>query len=507
MDLGDVRPPRTALATRFTVSATGSPEARPVAQSRVGLPSSGLSPWLAVSLLVALGAALRVRALFTDFWLDEIWSYEEIARRARSVVDIFLNPAFKLDNNHYLNSVFLFLLGERNAWAIYRLPAFVAGLLTIGVATRIGGARNRAEGWIFGTLVATSFVMVVYSTEARGYAWLLLFALLAFLALRRYFEKPSLGTAVLFWIWTALGLTAHSTMFEFYLAAFIWSSFRFRGRAPDFRRLHDVPVFFAVVWFLVVYLGSRGGGGVPWRWVDIVDQSLAWTLGYPTTLIPAALAGTLVAALVFWNAWAMRREGSDEGWFILGVVLVPPVLTAALAPAWLFPRYFLVSLLFLLLVLGQSLGRLWRQAWWGRPAVVAILVCFALGNLRHIVPFSEYGRGQASQAIRDIVADNGPGPVTLTGMPVEIAAQLPIRFYSDAFGLGTRITYVPQRELTDTSSPRVEWVIAISPLPCTKPASRVTLPSSGTYSLRRAYPAYGPSGLCWFVYRRAAEDP
>ena len=71
--------------------------------------------------------------------------------------------------------------------------------------------------------------------------------------------------------------------------------------------------------------------------------------------------------------------------------------------------------------------------------------------------------------------------------------------------LGTRITYVPQRELTQTSSPRVEWVIAISPLPCGKPASRVTLPSSETYSLWRAYQAYGPSGFCWFVYRRAAS--
>lgn len=458
-------------------------------------------PWLAMSCLVVLAAVLRVRALFTDFWFDEITSYEEFARRAHSVVDIFLSPAFKHDNNQHLNTLLLYVLGEHKSWEIYRLPAFAAGLVTVAVATWIGSRQNRTVGWIFGIFVASSFLMVVYTTEARGYAWLLLFGLLMFQALGRYLEAPSLRRAIPFWIWTALGLTAHSTVLHVYLGALLWSGYRLRGRAAEFLRLHTVPALLGAAWAAFVLWGSRVGGGPPWQWKDIADQSLAWTLGYPLSWIPGALAATAAAALVIWDARSLWREGSDEGLFTVGVILGPPVFIAALAPPWLFPRYFLISLLFLLLVLARSLGRLWQWPRWGLPSAVALVALFVIGNLRSIVPFSTYGHGLASQAVQDIVKANGPGLVTVAGEPVERQVALPIDYYAQLSGLTNRIEFVSQYAAQPALNPKVEWAVVTSQFPCASPASRITLPSVGTFDFRRAYPAYGPSGICWFVYR------
>jgi hypothetical protein len=55
--------------------------------------------WIAAGVGALVAAALRWRGIFTDFWLDEIWSYDQFARRAHSVADILFNPAFKHDNN------------------------------------------------------------------------------------------------------------------------------------------------------------------------------------------------------------------------------------------------------------------------------------------------------------------------------------------------------------------------------------------------------------------------
>src|SRR5262245_32744879 len=121
--------------------------------------------------LVLAAAALRVRALYTDFWLDEIFSLDGLARHATSVWDIFFSTALKHDNNHHLNTLVLYVLRDRDSWVTMRVPAFVAGLIVVALAFVIARRRSSIEGLFAGALVACSFTMAVYSTEARGYAF------------------------------------------------------------------------------------------------------------------------------------------------------------------------------------------------------------------------------------------------------------------------------------------------------------------------------------------------
>src|SRR5512135_3181929 len=65
--------------------------------------------WLgAAGAMVLVGAVLRALAARGDLWLDEIWSIEW-ARKAGSFLGVFTNV--HVDNNHYLNTLFLRALG------------------------------------------------------------------------------------------------------------------------------------------------------------------------------------------------------------------------------------------------------------------------------------------------------------------------------------------------------------------------------------------------------------
>src|SRR6516162_379999 len=85
-----------------------------------------LLPILLVGLL-ALAALLRLGALRAEFWFDEIWSWE-FARGAGSGWEIFAGAHHHHDNNHKLNTLFLWLCPDGMAWWGYRLHSFVAGL-------------------------------------------------------------------------------------------------------------------------------------------------------------------------------------------------------------------------------------------------------------------------------------------------------------------------------------------------------------------------------------------
>jgi hypothetical protein len=457
---------------------------------------------VASEVLVALALAVRCRAILTEFWLDEIWSYEEFARRAHSVLDIFLNPAFRHDNNQHLNTVFLYLMGDRTWWPIYRMPALFAGLAAVAVATHIGFRRSAATGWLAGLFTAVSFIEVVYSTEARGYAWLVLFVLLAFQSLRNYLDSPSWSRAAWFWIWIVLALSAHTTVAHFYLGALLWSGFHLRGRLKDMVRLHAVPLLWALAWTLIVLRGSRVGGGPVWTWRVIGDQSFAWTFGYPVGLVPAILVAGLVLALVAWESHQLWSEGSDEGLFYVGVICGPPIFVAALAPPWLFPRYFLVSLTFVLLLLAQSIARLWGTRRWRLVAAIFV-AAFIGGNLTHVVHLGVRGRGHAAEALQDI-AKSSPAPaIQITGRPIDLWTTLPLAFWDRVLGLNGRLHYIRR---DDPEAASADWLIVQSQRD-DQPAASINLSSTGSFVLKKTYPAYGPSGMIWSIYQRAPSGP
>ena len=459
-----------------------------------------------LSVVVTLALVFRLPALLTDFWFDEIFSYERFVRRARSVTDLFLDSALKHDNNHHLNTLALYLLGEQPNWVVYRLPSLVAGLLAVGLVVLIGRRRGRFEAFAAGVLVAESYMVVVYSTEARGYAWLLAFAAMGFLALDRFLATRGQAPLWVFWLSMAAGLAAHPEILHVYLGALLWSGFRLRSAPRDLARLHAVPMLWIGAWIVFVMRGSIVGGGPPWTWREILDRSLAWTIGYPIQTVPPLLVACACVAVVLWDARRLWAEGSDEGLFYIGTILGPVVLMTALSPPYLFPRYFLVPLFFLLVVTGRRTAALAMSSTRGRWATVAVLLLFIAGNGVHVARMFRARYGNHTSAVRLLAANPPARGVTVTSWSLDQWTQLPLAFYASRLGLNDRVEYIPRAELTRraATAPLVDWVTEVTP-PCDPPPpARRSLPSvGGTYALTGSFPVCGLSGMSWYVYSRS----
>ncbi len=117
--------------------------AEPVSRDRdVGPPRrryAALAVGLALGVILVGAAVLRVLASGGDLWLDEIWSLT-LAASVEQPLDILTE--IHHDNNHPLNTLCLYLLGERENWVVYRVPALVAGVATVAVAGLIAMRRG-----------------------------------------------------------------------------------------------------------------------------------------------------------------------------------------------------------------------------------------------------------------------------------------------------------------------------------------------------------------------------
>ena len=137
--------------------------------------------WKWIFRLTVLGGLLRLPYLFQPIRFDEAYTFLRFSQYPWFVgISLYEDP-----NNHVFHTlcvrIFSQLFGEE-PWVL-RLPAWIAGVLTVPatfLAARIQGGR--AAGIIAGCIVASSSVLIEYSTNARGYTIVCLCSVLALLA-------------------------------------------------------------------------------------------------------------------------------------------------------------------------------------------------------------------------------------------------------------------------------------------------------------------------------------
>jgi uncharacterized membrane protein len=178
-------------------------------------------PWIFLTLLAVMiaGAVLRVRAACDDFWLDEIMSLG----LAQSISHSWEILTIHHDNNHILNTLYLFLLGKQKNWVWYRIFSVVTGTASVAIIGYGTLRRGFLEAATATVLAALSYPLILYASEARGYAPAVLFSLTSFFLLQGYWESRTFWKLVLFWTSVALGLLSHFTFIYVYLSLFVWS--------------------------------------------------------------------------------------------------------------------------------------------------------------------------------------------------------------------------------------------------------------------------------------------
>ncbi len=460
-------------------------------------------PWVIAASLVVLGALLRLPGLFTDLALDEIWSLS-YASTLTSPLGVFTEVHH--DSNHWLNTLFLYLLGDRPGW-IYRLPSYFAGAGAVAMAWRATCALLRRDDALLepalgAGLVAVSFPLVFYGSEARGYGTLIFFTLLALDMLLRYAQTRRRAFKIGYWLATVLGFLSHLVFVHLFAGAVIWALVALRrdeeGDLPDdLLRMNWVPMVFLGLLFVVDLRLLTFGGGPDYVLHEVVTQAASLALGGPHDG-PLASNAAVFAALVFAGALAWLKLKGDNRWILLGVtgVFFPALITLVTQPAFLFPRYYLVSMIVFQLVLALGLGRGARaKSLWGKGLAALVLTLVVAGHSLNLRSFWQRGRGHYREAVTLMAARSVSDRIRIGGdHPFRTKTLLD---YYQRFAGNRVLDYV------ENPGPRgVEWWITHSLDAAYDPPRTERDGAGNAYVLERSFACGRLSGFRWFVYRR-----
>ncbi len=384
---------------------------------------------LAAITLAAL--ALRLAAARGDLWLDEIWSLQLISDLP-GPLDIVLG--LPNDNNHILNSLWLWAVGAQAPPLLLRLQSILCGTAAVPVAAllarRTMGAR---AGLIAATTIAFGYIFVVYSSEARGYAGLILCALLCLLFADQWLDEPTQEPALQrFALVGAIGMFCHLTMLlplALMCAAATWHLLRTDKRpwsaiarlasAATLAVLPALACLAISAWRSMSLIRGHQNDFFLWQLTTGLGDLARFTLGLPqdwSLTLCASLMG-LIALAAIWGADARKRA-------LLCAVFIGFPLAAIVAhiPNVGFARFHLFMGLVLALALAGLLSALSQRRLWLACALGGLMLA---GQAMLLTTLLGDGRGQPSAAVAMMEAD-GPAQVA-SNMPREAIRLL--RFY------------------------------------------------------------------------------
>jgi hypothetical protein len=473
--------------------------------------------------VVAFFAVLRLLGMGGDLWLDEIWSLYLVSA-LQSPVEIATRLLH--DNNHPLNSLWLYGLGPAAPEWSYRLPAWLAGSAAVALAAAIARRQLRlldpgapaghvdAAGLLTALLFGGSYLMIHYASEARGYAPAVAASLLAVFALLHAGPSAWRGWPPIYWIACVLGLLAHMTVVSVMAAGLAWSLARplgnglrdgpRDGEAGRTRWLraatwHVPPWLFFAAYALLFARRMAIGGGPPHSVLSILGETAAYTVGIPAAL-GVSVALPLLAGAVLLALASMWRAGGRAlaGFYALAIAVVPPLGVAFSGSSALFPRYFSVPAALALLLLGYALARLWARAGLWRGAVALLVALFLAGNAAPLVRLVRDGRGQYRAALQHVADATPTAAVTVSG-DHDFRNEMVIHHYRRVLGPDRWLRYLRAAQVPDDGT---HWFFLHRLDGDPLPGELYFDPRGRRYRLDAVFPHAALSGWDWFVYRR-----
>lgn len=498
------------LVGKQTPDTSGEADATDVRGERILLPGRvdrRRADWLIpLAAGMSAAAALRIPGLFQEYGIDEVWSLTAVADYP-SWTGVFWR--FHHDNNHHLNSLFLYLMGTSPVLPLarYRLLSFVAGVAAVG-ATYLLARRldeDRAYAWVAMGLAVCAYPLVLHSTEARGYGCLILFSMLALLSLLRYLERPTWTDLGMLHGTIVLGFLSHMT-FAVTAVALFWTAARHaRGRLTPrdgwllHARLFGLPVCAAAAVLVPHVMGITHGGGPELRGAALLHLWSGYFAGVSGS--PAIDLLLLLALLGAWQhaARAWSRANHPAGGFMAGLTIVPGALVLLKLmtgkPGFFPPRYLAVVSPFLVLaaawVIRRGLGAPgWRRAVWS--GVLAAVMAAQFAGIRDLY---RDGRGNFLASLQHVSAR--VGTATMVGFGLDREAE-----FRASMLMGFYRLFVPSRVVLPGGGDgnwrqRPEWLL-VDTKDARDPARRLDV-AGAPYVIDDAAPR---SGRPWQLYRR-----
>jgi hypothetical protein len=462
---------------------------------------------LALLALLGLGAGLRISGSLDQFWLDEIWSLRTVLGTS-SPLDLLTQPHY--DNTHVLNSLFLWLVQDARNWVVYRSLSVASSIGLLLLAATYVRAHRLAPALPAVALLSASYPLVVYGSEARGYAPAMLAGLAALLLIDRG-DQAGRDRWSLPMLWSALflGLLAHLS-FAFVLlplaaltAARAWRREAGpRALGPPLAAKFAVPLALAALVY-VPYLRSMSIGGGPRHGLtQVLRDWMTLSGGAPRDGALAWLGAGIALAVLAGETAAEFRERDSRWAFSATVLLLPPLTLLLVQPSVLVVRYLIVTTPFLILMLARALDRVSSR---GLPGQALAALAFALmlfGNGAHLQAFLTTGRGHYREAVAFIRAGT-PGPQATVTSDHDFRNPMMLWFYAPPDPAQKPLVYY---SLSHPPEGGTEWLITHSLDRAPGVPERRTV-GNVAYRLAYAAPYFGElSGFHWHVYRRLEAE-
>ncbi|HTW95528.1 MAG TPA: hypothetical protein VMD30_12075 [Tepidisphaeraceae bacterium] len=450
--------------------------------------------WIIFILIVA-AAAVRLAGIDCQLWLDEIWSITW-AQSCKTPWDIF---TIHHDNNHWLNTLWLYFLGAGRPWWVYHVPAEICGIGTVIVGWLIARRRGWWEGLATVILLGGSEFLVEFSSEARGYAPAGFFAILCVSLLDANRAAPRRWKVAAMAAGAGLGILSHLT-FIVVLAGLIAASglmlIRQRHWVDGVVRIvlwWAVPVgLLAALYFVDVRMMHRGGG--PPTPADLPSEAAGMILGIPLGSVAAPIFGIVAMVLCVLRIVRLWRA-KDPLWIIgtAAVLYVPAVLYLWPRSDYLHPRYLFVVTPVLMLLLGLELGK-WLASRRLSVVAAAMLGGFVVINAITVCPFLRLGRGQYLQAVEYMVHHTSTAEMSVNSLDHSSATLMVVDYYDEYNLHGIR-------RLTSGDQP--QWAIADQ----TADSSAVRWLRKGGYRAVMFFPKGSvTSGESWTIYEKRGNS-
>ena len=402
-----------------------------------GEPDTRLNTALLVLAGITLaGLGLRL-AIPRGIWLDEAIS---IHQAHLSIHDLFENLQYG-DRHPPLHHLALWLTVKAfgDGELAVRIPSIIAGTLAIPALYLLGRELyDRRTGLVAAAFGAASPMLIWYSQEARMYAFVELFGLLALWTQLRVIRKPSMGNWAAYILATAALLWSHYFgLLLIGVQQLIWIGVLVqRRRAGESMRAMSLGFAYSTVVLamqlvpLLVFaqkqfdstgaaLGSPSGTYDSLSFYAVISN-MAWALwGYhPDTTTELLAAGWPLFLLL---ALLLLGRGGSRQTIILAVAAITPIvilIIVALYDRELFEvRYFLVAVPLLFLLIARLVTG-WIRNPAARLAVTgAILFTLLLGLLDQQTNDGNPRLYDFRGALDEIKADAGPRSLVLFEPP------------------------------------------------------------------------------------------
>lgn len=471
---------------------------------KIGAPRvSGQIANVMACLALVAGIALVILAAYGDLWLDKIWSIE-FAEQASSLLDVF---SMKHDNNHVLNTAYLYLFGSPSYFYSYRLLSVISGITFLLIVYRLYKIQKTVGTLLTLLIAVASYPLVLYFSEARGYGPAMLLALLSLLQFQRCRSQYTPVNLILFWSLTILGMLAQFTFVTF-LIALGCSSLIYElssrpivpGRLKRIALLFLPPAITLSVLYVFFINSMTIGGGDRFSYGNIIGHACTVLLGLPDGAGWSCAAILLFLIIVCAGTILLYRDNDHLWAFYPAVLLFAPAMMLIISrPEVLYFRYFVICFPFFYMLLGAILGKVCRSHKRSSSYVVgALVVAFLIGQSYRLTQLLRHGRGNYSAALQYIV-DNTPSPIIRIGSDHDFRNGMLLSFYSRFLPEGKKMEYVEGRFLWGEQKP--DWFITHSQ--DMKYIPPQALQYGGVYQLVKYYPFAGDSGWSWYIYSRS----